>query len=92
VLLPELSPFSLLNTNHAYACLLSVSLVRMSASPEVAGATAILSSGKAEHSNVFRLQLFHLHTIFVTKKDRICLFVMDTISQNKITCEVSKEI
>jgi hypothetical protein len=54
---PELSPFSLLNTNNAYASLLSVSVVRMSASPEVAGATAILSSGKAEHCNALRLTI-----------------------------------
>jgi hypothetical protein len=70
VLLPELSPFSLLNTNHAYACLLFVSVVRMSASPEVAGATAILSSGKAEHCNVLRLQLFDLYTVFITNNGR----------------------
>jgi hypothetical protein len=42
VILPQRPSFNLSNTNHAYTCFLFVSLVRMSASPEIAGATTII--------------------------------------------------
>jgi hypothetical protein len=47
-----------------------ISLVRMSASPETAGATIIPSCGKAEDRIALRLHLFAVHVMFIAQSDR----------------------